>query len=58
MGLRCLGLSIITNRAAGLSLAPLSHEDVMRTAGAAGAALGRLVEGVVAGLRAREVGTL
>lgn len=58
MGLRCLGLSIITNRAAGLSLAPLSHEDVMATASAAGAALGRLVEGVVAGLHGRPAGTL
>ncbi len=58
MEVRCLGLSIITNRAAGLSLAPLSHEDVMTTAGVAGAALGRLVEGVVAGLRARAAGTL
>ncbi|MDZ4865217.1 MAG: purine-nucleoside phosphorylase [Gemmatimonadota bacterium] len=57
-GLRCLGLSIITNRAAGLSLTPLSHEDVMTTADAAGEALGRLVEGVVAGLHAREAGTL
>lgn len=57
-GLRCLGFSIITNRAAGLSLTPLSHEDVMTTARAAGTALGRLVEGVVAGLRAREAGTL
>lgn len=57
-GLRCLGLSTITNRAAGLSLTPLSHTDVMTTARAAGEALGRLVEGVVAGLRARESGTL
>jgi purine-nucleoside phosphorylase len=46
-GMRCLGVSIISNLAAGLSSAPLSHDDVMRAADAAGAGLGRLLEGVV-----------
>jgi purine-nucleoside phosphorylase len=46
-GLRCLGISTITNLAAGISPAPLSHAEVMATAEAAGADLGRLLEGVV-----------
>ena len=52
-GVRCLGFSVITNRAAGLGLTPLSHDDVVTTALAAGDALGRLVEGVVVRLHAR-----
>ncbi|MEO8633869.1 MAG: purine-nucleoside phosphorylase [Gemmatimonadales bacterium] len=52
-GLRCLGISTITNRAAGLGGERLSHQDVVATAHAAGKALGRLVEGVVARLAAR-----
>jgi len=46
-GLRCLGISIITNLAAGISPTPLSHAEVMTAADAAGADLGRLLEGVV-----------
>lgn len=49
-GLRCLAVSIITNRAAGLGAARLSHEEVMREAHGAGVRLGRLVRGVLAGL--------
>jgi purine-nucleoside phosphorylase len=46
-GLRCLGLSTITNRAAGLGPCRLSHEDVIRVSGEAGERLGRLLTGVV-----------
>jgi purine-nucleoside phosphorylase len=46
-GLRCLGISMITNRAAGLSGAPLSHDDVMRSARGAAETLGRLLTGII-----------
>jgi purine-nucleoside phosphorylase len=46
-GVRCLAFSIITNRAAGLGSARLSHDDVMRAAGEAGGRLGRLITGVL-----------
>lgn len=49
-GLRCLGVSTITNPAAGISLTPLNHEEVMETAARVGESLGQLVEGIVAGL--------
>ncbi len=47
-GLRCLAVSIISNRAAGLGSGRLSHDEVMREAKAAGSRLGRLIEGVLA----------
>lgn len=50
MGLRVLGLSCVTNLAAGLSAAPLSHADVERTARASSAALTSIVRGVIARL--------
>jgi purine-nucleoside phosphorylase len=43
-GLECAAVSCITNRAAGLSAAPLSHEEVLATAAAASARLTELVE--------------
>ncbi len=46
-GLRCLGFSLVTNPAAGLGAKPLSHVEVMETAGRAGGDLVRLVEWVV-----------
>jgi purine-nucleoside phosphorylase len=46
-GVRCLGLSIITNFASGIGAARLSHEEVMAAAAAAGDALGRVLAGVV-----------
>jgi purine-nucleoside phosphorylase len=49
-GLRCLGVSTITNLAAGIAPGTLSHDEVMTVAGDVGAELGRLVEGVVARL--------
>lgn len=48
LGLRCLGISTITNAGAGMSLTPLSHAEVMETAAKAGAAVGQLIESVLA----------
>jgi purine-nucleoside phosphorylase len=47
LGLRCLGFSIITNRAAGLGSGILTHADVLERAERAGEALGRLMGGVL-----------
>lgn len=49
-GMRCLGISTVTNPAAGISATPLSHEDVMAVAKDVGARLARLTEGIVAAL--------
>lgn len=50
MGLRVLGISCITNPAAGLTLAPIAHEDVIEVTARAASDFERLVEGVVAAL--------
>ena len=52
-GLRCLGISTITNAAAGLSSSPLTHAEVMETAEHVGRELGDLVEWVVGKVQAR-----
>jgi purine-nucleoside phosphorylase len=49
-GLRCLGISTITNPAAGIGAAKLSHAEVMAAADRMKGALGSLVEGIVARL--------
>ena len=49
-GIRCLGISTITNLAAGISTARLSHTEVMETAAQVGRELGDLVEGLVGAL--------
>jgi purine-nucleoside phosphorylase len=46
-GLRCLGFSIITNAAAGLSPSTLSHEDVLAMGRRVGQGLGTIVKGVL-----------
>jgi purine-nucleoside phosphorylase len=46
-GVRCLGFSLITNPAAGLSGEPLNHDEVMQVAGEAGERLERLVRAVL-----------
>ncbi len=43
LGMPVLGISSITNRAAGLSKVPLSHEDVLRVGGRVAAELEKLV---------------
>ena len=47
-GMRCLGISTITNLAAGIAQHDLSHAEVMETANKVQQALGDLVEGVLA----------
>jgi purine-nucleoside phosphorylase len=49
-GMKCVGISTITNAAAGISAAELNHNEVMEVAAKVGKDLGRLVEGIVAGL--------
>ncbi len=51
-GMKCLGISTITNAAAGISDQELNHNEVMEVAAKVGGELGRLVEGIVAGLSA------
>lgn len=46
-GLRCLGVSCLTNPAAGVAAGPLSHEEVLETGARAASAFRDLVEGVV-----------
>ena len=46
--MRCLGISVITNHASGISPTRLSHDEVMQAARAAGDSLERLLTGVVA----------
>lgn len=48
LGLRCLGISTITNLAAGLGATALSHKEVMEIAGRVGDQVARLIEAVVA----------
>lgn len=50
LGMRVLGVSVITNHAAGISATPLSHAEVMAAARAAGERLEGLIGGVVARL--------
>lgn len=47
LGLRCMGVSVITNRAAGLSGEPLSHDEVTAVARDAGGKLGRLLRRII-----------
>jgi purine-nucleoside phosphorylase len=44
LGLECAALSLITNRAAGLTAAPLQHQEVLTTAAAQSQPLARLLE--------------
>lgn len=49
-GLSVLGLSLVSNHAAGVTKEPLRHEDVTRAAAAGADALGRLVVAAIEGL--------
>ncbi len=49
-GMKCLGLSTITNLAAGISPTVLSHQEVLEVGRQVGDALGSIVKGVVARL--------
>lgn len=48
LGLRCAGISVVTNLAAGISPTPLDHAEVMAAGQAAGARLAALITGLVA----------
>lgn len=50
MGMRVLGISCITNPAAGLALAPIHHDEVIEVTAGAARDFERLIEGVVGGL--------
>ncbi len=52
-GMRCLGISVITNHASGISAVPLSHAEVMQAAEEAGDALGRVLAGVMEAAQSR-----
>jgi len=47
-GMRCLGISTVTNAAAGVTGEALSHAEVMEAASQVGRRLGDLIEGIVA----------
>jgi purine-nucleoside phosphorylase len=49
-GIRCLGFSAVTNAAAGILAAKLSHQEVMDVASRVAGGLAALIEGVVAEL--------
>lgn len=46
-GLRCLGFSVVTNPAAGISAKKLNHTEVVETADRVAGELGSLIEGVI-----------
>jgi purine-nucleoside phosphorylase len=46
-GMRCLGFSVVTNLASGLSASKLNHEEVLETARRVSGELGGLIEGVI-----------
>jgi len=50
LGLRCLALSMVTNKGTGLSTAPLSHVDVQEVGARSGQVVGALVRAVIASL--------
>lgn len=56
MGARCLAISCITNRAAGLAGSVLDHDDVQRIALAASQRFGELLDGVLARLSPQRPG--
>jgi len=50
LGMRCLAISLISNRAAGLGRGPLSHDEVVSMGRSAGAELALLLGRIVQGL--------
>ncbi|MHB1193380.1 MAG: purine-nucleoside phosphorylase [Longimicrobiales bacterium] len=53
-GMRCMALSMVTNKGTGLSAEPLSHAEVVGVGRDAGRRVGALLEGVVRRLPARD----
>ncbi|HZB27408.1 MAG TPA: hypothetical protein VE282_02515, partial [Gemmatimonadales bacterium] len=52
-GMRCLGFSVITNPAAGISPRKLDHAEVLETANRVQLQVASLVEGVIAAMVVR-----
>jgi purine-nucleoside phosphorylase len=52
MGARCIGISCITNQAAGITGNPLTHEEVLEAAAEAGARFQALIRSFVRQLAA------
>ena len=52
-GMRCLGISLVSNAAAGISPTPLHHAEVMEMAERAGGRLADVITGVVARIQPR-----
>ena len=50
LGLRCLALSMVTNKGTGLSPEPLSHQEVVEVGQRAGRTVGRIIDGVLRSL--------
>jgi len=50
LGLRCLALSMVTNKGTGLSGEPLSHREVLEVGQRTGRIVGRILEGVLRSL--------
>jgi purine-nucleoside phosphorylase len=50
LGIGVLGISLVTNLAAGVGSAPLDHQDVLAAGAAAAPYLAELITGVLAGL--------
>jgi purine-nucleoside phosphorylase len=50
LGLRCAGISCITNKAAGLAGKPLDHQEVLETAKHAVGRISELIERLIAGI--------
>ncbi len=51
LGMKCVALSCVTNRAAGISAQPLSHEEVLRVARGANTAMSELIAEFVSSLK-------
>ena len=54
LGIKILGLSMITNMAAGMSAKPLSHQEVIETSNAASAKFSTLVKAIIGELEQRK----
>jgi purine-nucleoside phosphorylase len=50
LGMKVLGLSMITNMAAGMNAKPLSHQDVIKTSKKASAKFGALIKAIISEL--------
>ena len=47
LGLRCLGISLVTNHGAGIATTPLDHDEVLEIGSSSAASLERLLRAIV-----------